>query len=45
MIPETVLHEPSRRAEFWRGARDELPILLGVIPFGLIFGALAVGAR
>ncbi|RPJ39737.1 MAG: branched-chain amino acid ABC transporter permease, partial [Chloroflexi bacterium] len=28
--------------EFLNGARDELPILLGVAPFGLIFGALAV---
>ncbi len=30
------------RTEFWDGVRDELPILLGVIPFGLIFGALAI---
>jgi 4-azaleucine resistance transporter AzlC len=36
---------PSRRAEFWQGARDETPILLGVAPFGLIFGALAIGAQ
>jgi 4-azaleucine resistance transporter AzlC len=35
---------PSRGAEFWQGARDELPILLGVAPFGLIFGALAIAA-
>jgi 4-azaleucine resistance transporter AzlC len=27
-----------------RGARDQLPILLGVVPFGVIFGALAVSA-
>lgn len=27
-----------------RGMRDELPILLGVIPFGLIFGALAINS-
>ena len=31
-----------RISELLSGARDELPILLGVIPFGLIFGALAV---
>jgi 4-azaleucine resistance transporter AzlC len=31
-----------RRLEFWSGVRDESPILLGVVPFGLIFGALAV---
>ena len=32
----------SRRKEFLGGVRDESPILLGVVPFGLIFGALAV---
>ena len=31
-----------RVAEFLNGVRDELPILLGVVPFGLVFGALAV---
>ena len=30
------------RSEFLVGVRDQLPILLGVVPFGLIFGALAV---
>lgn len=34
----------SSRREFWHGVRDEAPILLGVAPFGLIFGALAVNA-
>jgi 4-azaleucine resistance transporter AzlC len=34
----------SRSREFLHGLRDQLPILLGVIPFGLIFGALARGA-
>lgn len=33
---------PTARAEFVLGMRDQLPILLGVIPFGLIFGALAI---
>ena len=33
-----------KRTEFIAGVRAELPILLGVIPFGLIFGVLAVGA-
>jgi len=33
------------RHEFWRGVRDETPILLGVAPFGLIFGALAMDAH
>lgn len=31
-----------RLGEFLKGVIDELPILLGVVPFGLIFGALAV---
>ncbi len=35
----------TRRREFWRGVRDESPILLGVAPFGLIFGALAIDAN
>ena len=32
---------PSSR-EFLLGVRDELPILLGVIPFGMIYGILAL---
>jgi 4-azaleucine resistance transporter AzlC len=35
---------PASRAEFLSGARDELPILVGVIPFGLIYGVLALSA-
>ncbi len=35
---------PSPAQEFWRGARAELPILLGVIPFGMIYGILALSA-
>jgi 4-azaleucine resistance transporter AzlC len=35
----------TRGREFWRGVRDEAPILLGVAPFGLIFGALAIAAN
>jgi 4-azaleucine resistance transporter AzlC len=34
--------EAAPRAEFLAGVRDQLPLLLGVIPFGMIFGALAV---
>jgi 4-azaleucine resistance transporter AzlC len=33
---------PSRRSEFIAGARAQLPLLLGVTPFGLAFGAYAV---
>ena len=34
----------SPRAQFLAGVRSELPIALGVIPFGLIYGVLAIGA-
>ncbi len=29
---------------FWAGVRAELPLLIGVFPFGMIYGALAIGA-
>lgn len=29
---------------FWAGVRAEFPLLIGVFPFGLIYGALALGA-
>jgi len=34
-----------RQQEFWSGVRDEAPILLGVVPFGLLFGALAISTH
>lgn len=34
----------SRRAEFWAGARDTFPLIVGAIPFGIIFGTLAAGS-
>ncbi|MDR3670329.1 MAG: AzlC family ABC transporter permease [Holophaga sp.] len=37
----TEASHPHRRAEFWAGARDSLPMVLGAAPFGLIFGTLA----
>jgi predicted branched-subunit amino acid permease len=33
------------RNQFFTGVRDILPILLGVLPFGLIYGVAAVNAR
>jgi 4-azaleucine resistance transporter AzlC len=33
---------PTRRTEFWNGVRDTFPLVVGAIPFGIIFGALAV---
>ncbi|MBN2387423.1 MAG: AzlC family ABC transporter permease [Anaerolineales bacterium] len=35
----------TKSQEFWKGVQDEAPILLGVVPFGLLFGALAINAR
>jgi predicted branched-subunit amino acid permease len=35
---------PTARAEFLGGVRAELPLLLGVVPFGLIFGVLGLAA-
>lgn len=40
-----AIERPSRKGEFFRGVRDEAPILLGVVPFGVIFGALAMAAH
>ncbi|WP_312225018.1 AzlC family ABC transporter permease [Stutzerimonas nitrititolerans] len=34
----------SRSQEFLHGCRDILPLIVGAIPFGIIFGTLAVGA-
>ena len=34
----------TAKTEFLHGLRDELPILVGVIPFGMIYGILALGA-
>lgn len=34
----------TAHTEFWTGVRDELPLQLGVIPFGLIFGMLGIAS-
>src|SRR5512135_14678 len=36
---------PSSRTEFLNGVKAELPILLGVLPFGMIYGVLALQAN
>ena len=36
--------QSSKKSEFLRGVRAELPILLGVTPFGMIYGVLAASA-
>lgn len=35
---------PTRSREFWTGVRQELPLQLGVAPFGLVFGVLGVAS-
>lgn len=32
----------TRRAEFWLGVKEELPLQIGIIPFGLVFGILGL---
>lgn len=32
----------NRKSEFWAGVRATIPLVIGAIPFGLIFGAVAV---
>lgn len=40
----TAAPTPTRRSEFLAGMRDMFPLIIGGIPFGIIFGALAVAA-
>jgi 4-azaleucine resistance transporter AzlC len=35
---------PTKSREFWRGVRDTLPLVIGAVPFGIIFGTLACSA-
>jgi 4-azaleucine resistance transporter AzlC len=37
-------HPPSAQAEFWAGARDIFPLIVGAVPFGIIFGTLALNS-
>lgn len=39
-----MVSETGRFQEFINGVRDEAPILIGVAPFGMIYGVLAVSA-
>ena len=34
----------EKAANFWAGVRAEIPLLIGVFPFGMIYGALALNA-
>lgn len=35
---------PSVRSSFWRGYRDAVPFILIVVPFGIVFGVVAIEA-
>lgn len=35
---------PSSRQAFWAGVRETLPLVIGAIPFGILFGALGVAS-
>ena len=39
-----LTHSPTPRSEFWSGVRDIFPLIVGAIPFGLIFGTLSVSS-
>ena len=38
------LQTSENRAAFWEGVRAEIPLLLAVFPFGMIYGVLALNA-
>lgn len=42
--PNSPKHSPTPSSEFWAGARDIIPLIVGAIPFGIIFGTLATAA-
>jgi 4-azaleucine resistance transporter AzlC len=39
-----AMDNQRRWSEFWKGARDTLPLIIGAIPFGIIFGTLSAKA-
>jgi 4-azaleucine resistance transporter AzlC len=39
--PERSVNAQTRRDAFFRGMRDTLPLIIGAVPFGIIFGTLA----
>ena len=41
---EPIMQQATKYSEFWRGFRDTLPLVIGAIPFGIIFGTLSGGA-
>ncbi len=37
-----MVTESSPRKEFWQGFKSTIPLIVGAVPFGIIFGALAI---
>jgi len=44
MLNQTQSIPLSAGQEFWRGVRQELPLMLGVVPFGMVFGVLGLAS-
>src|SRR5215470_8347184 len=40
-MAKTRTINPTRRGELWAGIKDTFPLVVGAIPFGIIFGATA----
>ena len=40
--PKATRQNRSAMSEFWSGVRDEVPLIFGVAPFGLVFGVLGI---
>lgn len=43
-VPYTIALHMSRLSEFFAGAKATIPLILGAIPFGIMFGTVAVNA-
>lgn len=43
-MPRSLIAMSNPSSEFRSGARDTIPVVVGAIPFGIIFGALAINA-
>lgn len=43
-MQESNIQTSTRRAEFIRGIKDTIPMMIGAAPFGVIFGVVAIGA-
>ena len=39
-----TMQHSSKSEEFWSGVRQELPLIVGVAPFGLVYGVLGVAS-